>query len=106
MASLPKVRYWGRFSPRLGEAASKKRQASLNPILGAIGAILVTGVFCTAIAMSLYFAVVRLVVVRLVVVRRIGVTRSSLILLFFPVVAVRLGDPEPSEAFIGLAVIL
>ena len=69
---------------------------SLNPGLVAIGAILFTGVFCTAIAMSLYF----------VVVRRIGATRSPLIPLFFPVVAVALGERLPLEAFIGLAVIL
>ena len=74
---------------------------SLNPSMGAIAAILVTGVFCTAIAMSLYF----------VVVRRIGATRSSLVPLFFPVVAVALGtvvlgERLPLEAFIGLALIL
>ena len=74
---------------------------SLNPSLVAIGAMLVTGVFCTAIAMSLYF----------VVVRRIAATRSSLVPLFFPVVAVALGavglgERLPLEAFIGLALIL
>ena len=74
---------------------------SLTPSVGAIAAILVTGVFCTAIAMSLYF----------VVVRRIGATRSSLVPLFFPVVAmalgtVVLGERLPLEAFIGLALIL
>ena len=74
---------------------------SLTPSMGAIAAILVTGVFCTAIAMSLYF----------VVVRRIGATRSSLVPLFFPVVAVALGtvvlgERLPLEAFIGLALIL
>ena len=69
---------------------------SLTPSVGAIAAILVTGVFCTAIAMSLYF----------VVVRRIGATRSSLVPLFFPVVAVALGERLPLEAFIGLALIL
>ena len=51
--------------------------------------------------MSLYF----------VVVRRIGATRSSLVPLFFPVVAVALGtvvlgERLPLEAFIGLALIL
>ena len=96
----------GQVQPPPGGGRIKEAPGRLNPILGAIGAILVTGAFCTAIAMSLYLVVVRLVVVRLVVVRRIGVTRSSLILLFFPVVAVRLGEPEPSEAFIGQAVIL
>ena len=74
---------------------------SLNPSTGAIGAILVTGVFCTAIAMSLYF----------VVVRRVGATRSSIVLLFFPVVAVALGaavlgERLPVEAFVGLALIM
>lgn len=74
---------------------------SINPGAGAIGAMLVTGIFCTAIAMSLYF----------VVVRRIGATRSSLVPLFFPVVAVALGalalgERLPFEAFIGLALIL
>ena len=74
---------------------------SLNPSMGAIGAMLVAGVFCTAIAMSLYF----------VIVRRIGATRSSLVPLFFPVVAVVLGavvlgERLPFEAFIGLALIL
>jgi len=73
----------------------------LNPSMGAIGAILVAGIVCTAIAMSLYF----------VVVRRVGATRSSLVPLFFPVVAVALGavvlgERLPLEAFIGLALIL
>ena len=74
---------------------------NLNPSMVAIGAILVTGVFCTAIAMILYF----------VVVRRIGATRSSLVPLFFPVVAVVLGavvlgERLPLAAFGGLALIL
>ena len=74
---------------------------SLNPSMGAIGAMLVAGVFCTAIAMSLYF----------VIVRRIGAMRSSLVPLFFPVIAVVLGavvlgERLPLEAFIGLALIL
>lgn len=74
---------------------------SMNPGLGAIGAILVVGVFCTAIAMSLYF----------VVIRRIGASRSSLVPMFFPVVAVvlgavALGERLPIEAYIGLALIL
>jgi drug/metabolite transporter (DMT)-like permease len=73
----------------------------MNPGLGAIGAILVAGVFCTAIAMSLYF----------VVVRRIGAARSSLVPMFFPVVAVALGavalgERLPIEAYIGMALIL
>ncbi len=73
----------------------------LNPSPAAILAILVASVFCTAIAMSLYF----------VVVRRIGATRSTLIPLFFPVVAVvlgtvLLGERLPLEAFVGLALIL
>jgi len=74
---------------------------SLNPSLAAISAMLVTGVICTAIFMSLYF----------VVVRRVGATRSSLIPLFFPVVAVVLGavvlgERLPLEAFVGMALIL
>lgn len=73
----------------------------LNPSQTAIGAMLITGVFCTAIAMSLYF----------VIVRRIGATRSTLVPLFFPVVAVVLGaivlgERLPVEAFVGLALIL
>ncbi len=73
----------------------------LTPSLGAIGAMLVAGVFCTAIAMSLYF----------VVVGRIGATRSTLVPLFFPVVAVVLGavilgERLPLEAFVGLTLIL
>ena len=74
---------------------------NLNPSMGAIGAIFVTGVFCTAIAMSLYF----------VVIRRIGATRSSLVPMFMPVVAVVLGavvlgERLPLSAFSGLALIL
>ena len=74
---------------------------NLNPSMGAIGAILVTGVFCTAIAMSLYF----------VVIHRIGATRSSLVPMFMPVVAVVLGavvlgERLPISAFSGLALIL
>jgi drug/metabolite transporter (DMT)-like permease len=74
---------------------------SLNPSTQAIGAILIAGVFSTAIAMSLYF----------VIVRRIGAARSSLVPLFFPVVAVILGtivlgEQLPLEAFGGLALIL
>lgn len=74
---------------------------SLNPSAEAIGAILIAGVFSTAIAMSLYF----------VIVRRIGAASSSLVPLFFPVVtvilgAVVLGEQLPFEAFIGLALIL
>jgi drug/metabolite transporter (DMT)-like permease len=74
---------------------------SLNPSMAAIGAMLVAGIFCTAIAMSLYF----------VIVRRVGATRSSLVPLFFPVVAVVLGavilgERLPLEAFVGLALIL
>ena len=74
---------------------------SLTPSMGAIGAMLVTGIACTAVAMSLYF----------IVVRRVGVTRSSLMPLFMPVVAVLLGaavlgERLPIEAFIGLALIL
>ncbi len=73
----------------------------LAPGMGAVGAILVTGVACTAIPMSLYF----------VVVRRIGATRSSLVPLFFPPVAVFLGaavlgERLPVEAFAGLALIM
>ena len=74
---------------------------SLTPSIGAIGAILVTGIACTAVAMSLYF----------IVVRRVGVTRSSLMPLFMPVVAVLLGtivlgERLPVEAYLGLALIL
>jgi drug/metabolite transporter (DMT)-like permease len=74
---------------------------SLSPSTQAIGAILIAGIFSTAIAMSLYF----------VVVRRIGAARSSLVPLFFPVVAVILGtlvlgEQLPFEAFVGLAFIL
>lgn len=73
----------------------------LTPGMGAIGAMLVTGIACTAIPMSLYF----------VVVRRIGATRSSLVPLFFPPVAVFLGaavlgEQLPVEAFVGLALIM
>ena len=74
---------------------------SLTPSLEAIGAIIIASVFCTAIAMSLYF----------VVIRRIGAARSSLVPLFFPVVAVilgavALGEQLPFVAFVGLACIL
>ena len=74
---------------------------SLTPSPGAIGAMLVTGIACTAVAMSLYF----------IVVRRVGATRSSLMPLFMPVVAVLLGaavlgERLPVEAFLGLALIL
>jgi len=73
----------------------------LTPGMGAVGAILVTGVACTAIPMSLYF----------VVIRRVGATRSSLVPLFFPPVAVflgaaALGERLPVEAFVGLALIM
>jgi drug/metabolite transporter (DMT)-like permease len=66
-----------------------------------VGAMLAAGIFCTAIAMSIYF----------VVVRRIGAARSSLVTLFFPMVAVVLetvvlGKRLPIEAFVGLALIL
>jgi len=74
---------------------------SLNPGKLATGALIISGVFCTAIGSSLYF----------IVVRRIGATRSSLIPLFFPVIAVVLGtvvlsERLPLEAFAGLALIL
>jgi drug/metabolite transporter (DMT)-like permease len=74
---------------------------SLTPSPGAIGAMLVTGIACTAVAMSLYF----------IVVRRVGATRSSLMPLFMPVVAVSLGaavlgERLPVEALLGLALIL
>ena len=73
----------------------------LTPGAGALVAILVAGIACTAIPMSLYF----------VVIRRIGATRSSLVPLFFPPVAVFLGaavlgERLPVEAFIGLALIM
>ena len=74
---------------------------AIAPGMAAIGAMLVVGIACTAIAMSLYF----------VVVRRVGAARSSLVPLFFPVVAVFLGaavlgERLPIEAFVGLALIM
>ncbi len=73
---------------------------TLNPGLGAIAAILATGVL-TGTGFSVYF----------VVIRRVGAMRSSLVPLFFPVVAVVLGavvlgERLPFAAFIGLALIL
>ena len=73
----------------------------LTPGMEAVGAMVVASVACTAFAMSLYF----------VVVRRVGATRSSLVPLFFPVVAVFLGaavlgERLPIEAFVGLALIM
>jgi drug/metabolite transporter (DMT)-like permease len=73
----------------------------LTPSLHALGAILIAGVVCTALAMSLYF----------VVVRRVGASRSSLVPLFITVVAVMLGaavldERLPLEAWVGMALIL
>ena len=73
---------------------------SLNPSMGAIGAMLATG-FLTGTGFSVYF----------VVIRRVGAMRSSLVPLFFPVVAVALGavvlgERLPIVAFAGLALIL
>ena len=73
---------------------------SLNPSLGAIVAMLATGIL-TGTGFSVYF----------VVIRRVGAMRSSLVPMFFPVVAVALGavalgERLPFEAFIGLALIL
>ena len=73
---------------------------SLNPSMGAIGAMLAIGIL-TGTGFSVYFGVIR----------RVGAMRSSLVPLFFPVVAVTLGavvlgERLPLEAFIGLALIL
>ncbi len=73
---------------------------SLDPGMGAIAAIVVTGVL-TGAGFCLYF----------VVISRVGAMRSSLVPMFFPVVAVVLGavilgERLPVEAFIGLALIL
>ena len=73
---------------------------SLSPSVGAIAAMLAIGVL-TGTGFSVYF----------VVIRRVGAMRSSLVPLFFPVVAVTLGavvlgERLPFEAFIGLALIL
>ena len=73
---------------------------SLNPGMGAIAAILATGAL-TGTGFCFYF----------VVIRRVGAMRSSLVPLFFPVVAVVLGavvlgERLPIEAFIGLALIM
>ena len=78
-----------------------ERPLSLTPSAGAIGAMLITGIACTAIAMSLYFMVVR----------RVGATRGSLMALFMPIVAVLLGASVLGErlsitVFLGLALIL
>ena len=73
---------------------------TLSPGMGAIAAILATGVF-TGTGFCFYFLVIR----------RVGAMRSSLVPLFFPVVAVTLGavvlgERLPLEAFIGLALIM
>ena len=72
---------------------------TLDPGMGAIAAIIATGVF-TGTGFCLYFLVIS----------RVGAMRSSLVPLFFPVVAVVLGaivlgERLPFEAFIGLALI-
>ena len=73
---------------------------TLEPGIGAIAAIIATGVL-TGAGFCLYF----------VVISRIGAMRSSLVPLFFPVVAVVLGavvlgERLPVEAFFGLALIM
>ena len=73
----------------------------LTPGTQAITAMLITGIACTAVAMSLYFLVVR----------RVGATRGSLMALFMPLVAVLLGIVVLHErlsvsVFIGLVLIL
>ena len=73
---------------------------TLDPGVGAIAAIIATGVF-TGTGFCMYFLVIS----------RVGAMRSSLVPLFFPVVAVVLGavvlgERLPIEAFIGLALIL
>ncbi len=73
---------------------------SLEPGMGAIAAIIATGVL-TGAGFCFYF----------VVISRVGAMRSSLVPLFFPVVAVVLGtvvlgERLPVEAFIGLALIM
>ena len=72
----------------------------LEPGLGAVAAIIATGVF-TGTGFCLYFLVIS----------RVGAMRSSLVPLFFPVVAVALGavvlgERLPLAAFIGLALIM
>jgi drug/metabolite transporter (DMT)-like permease len=72
-----------------------------TPSLGAIAAVGFVGVFSTAIAMSLFF----------VLIRRVGAGRTSLVPLFMPVVAVglgalALGETLAIEALAGLALIL
>ena len=73
---------------------------TLDPGVAAIAAIIATGVF-TGVGFCLYFLVIS----------RVGAMRSSLVPLFFPVVAVALGaivlgERLPIEAFIGLALIM
>jgi drug/metabolite transporter (DMT)-like permease len=73
----------------------------LHPGAAAVGALLVSGIFCTALAMSLYFAVVR----------RVGASRSSIVPLLMPMVAVALGallfdERLTAEAWLGMALIL
>ena len=73
---------------------------TLDPGVGAIAAIIATGVF-TGTGFCLYFLVIS----------RVGAMRSSLVPLFFPVVAVVLGtlvlgERLPLEAFLGLALIM
>lgn len=73
---------------------------ALEPGLGAIGSMVAVGVL-TGTGFSFYFLVIR----------RVGAMRSSLVPMFFPVVAVALGtivlaERLPLEAFIGLALIM
>ena len=73
---------------------------SLNPSIEAISAMVASGAL-TGTGFSVYFLVIR----------RVGAMRSSLVPMFFPVVAVALGtvvlgERLPLEAFIGLGLIL
>lgn len=73
----------------------------LHLSLPSVVALLLAGVVSTAVAMNLYF----------VVVRRVGASRSALVPLFMPMVAVVLGaavldERLPFEAWLGMALIL
>ena len=74
---------------------------TVAPSAQVIVATIVSGVLCTALGASLYF----------IVVQRVGATRSTLVPLFFPVVAVVLGavvldERLAPEVFVGLILIL
>lgn len=78
-----------------------ERPLALTPGTGALTAMIVTGVVCTAGAMSLF----------LLVLSRIGAARSAVMPMLMPIVAVILGmvflgERLPLEAFAGLALIL